>query len=248
MTTAFIDADILVYEAAFRAETTIEWEPGDASSYASLEQAQVDFMQTVASVTRLAGCDANKLTLTTCAREDNFRHHLWPTYKENRKDGRRPVLHAALREWVLEEYAPVHKPNIEADDVLGILATKYPGNVIVSIDKDLDTVPGLHYNWRKPDLGVYDVTPEEAAWNHLYQTLVGDSTDGFPGCRGIGPKRAVVVLNGQPLDDGKGLWSCVVEAFEKKGLSEEEALVQARCAYILQRDDYIDGEVQLWTP
>lgn len=46
------------------------------------------------------------------------------------------------------------------------------------------------------------------------------------------------------------MWPVVVQAYEKKGLSEEVALVQAQIARICRRDDYDfkRKEVILWKP
>ena len=58
---------------------------------------------------------------------------------------RKPCGINALIDWVEEAYPSLRKPSLEADDVLGILATK-PDNiggkvVVVSDDKDLKTIP-----------------------------------------------------------------------------------------------------------
>ena len=65
------------------------------------------------------------------------------------------------------------RPNIEADDILGILATSQKivkGNkIIVSIDKDLDQIAGLHYNPKNKEF--YKVTPKEAEYNFYFQVF-----------------------------------------------------------------------------
>jgi DNA polymerase-1 len=87
---------------------------------------------------------------------------------------------------------------------------------------------------------VSEITEAEADRTHLIQTLTGDRTDGYPGCPGIGEKRAEAIADGG--------WSAVVESYEKAGLGEEYALTQARMAYILRHGDYKRGTVRLWTP
>jgi DNA polymerase-1 len=46
------------------------------------------------------------------------------------------------------------------------------------------------------------------------------------------------------------MWSEVLATYEKKGLTYEDALIQARIARILRGDEYnLDtGEMNLWTP
>ena len=51
--------------------------------------------------------------------------------------------------------------------------------------------------------------------------------------------------------DKKGYtWDTVVGAFEKAGQTEEDALVNARLAYILQHKDYDNDtkKINLWKP
>ena len=69
--------------------------------------------------------------------------------------------------------------------------------------------------------------------------------DNYPGCPGIGPVRAKRILA-----DADDPWAAVVQAYEKKGLGEEDALLQARLARILQEDtwDQENKEPILWTP
>ncbi len=62
--------------------------------------------------------------------------------------------------------------------------------IIVSLDKDMKTIPGFHYNQKHPELGIFEVTPKEADEWHLIQTLAGDQTDGYAGCPGIGMEKA----------------------------------------------------------
>ena len=79
---------------------------------------------------------------------------------------------------------------------MGIWQTKYgPENsIIISIDKDLDQIPGLKYNWVK-DVG-YNITEEQGYYNFHIQLMSGDSTDNIPGLPGIGPGKAAKALHG----------------------------------------------------
>ena len=90
-----------------------------------------------------------------------------------------------------------------------------------------------------------DITPEEGARWHLIQTMSGDNTDGYSGVPGIGIKRAEQIFKLKGYT-----WKAVVETFEEKGMTEEDALQNARLARILTTDDY-DSEKKepiLWTP
>lgn len=175
----------------------------------------------------------------------NFRKTIYPDYKGNRKNVRKPVGFKAARAWIEKEFKAVVKKGLEADDVMGILATK-PGNdhaVIVSMDKDMKSIPGKLFRYREGEKIV--VTQEQADRYHLVQTLTGDSTDNYPGCPGVGPKKAEDILN-KPGDP----WINVINAFKSAGLNEADVLVQARLARILRWTDWDEASQQprLWTP
>jgi DNA polymerase-1 len=75
--------------------------------------------------------------------------------------------------------------------------------------------------------------------------MAGDNTDGYAGVPTIGVKRA------EKIFEEKGYtWKAVVETFEEKGMTEEDALVNARLAKILTADDYDfkRKEPKLWSP
>mgnify|MGYP003154148121 CR=1 FL=1 len=118
---------------------------------------------------------------------------------------------------------------------MGVYATQYPGNMIVSPDKDMKQIPGQLYNFDE----MFTVNKDDGAKWHLIQSLAGDQTDGYGGVPGIGVKRAEAYS-----------WETVVNAFKDKDLSEEDALVNARLAKILTKDDYDFKKKRpiLWSP
>lgn len=133
------------------------------------------------------------------------------------------------------------KPTLEADDVMGILSTKSPGKFAIwTDDKDLQTIPGEL--WLKGEK--MDVTEVEADYFHMYQTLVGDTVDNYGGCPSVGAITAERLL-------AEGIWwPAILAAYKAKGLTEDDALVQARCARILRAEDYDFNKKEpiLWTP
>ncbi|MCV5902166.1 hypothetical protein OFN63_39325, partial [Escherichia coli] len=59
-----------------------------------------------------------------CLTDDhNWRKDVLPTYKENRKGVRKPVGLQELKQRLSEHYETYIRPSLEADDVMGILAT-----------------------------------------------------------------------------------------------------------------------------
>lgn len=154
--------------------------------------------------------------------------------------------YAYLKEWAATQWDTKQIPTLEGDDVLGILGSARDDFFIYSADKDLKTVPAML--WSNDERFVYRNSVEVADWWFMYQTLTGDTTDGYKGCPGIGPKKAEQILGPQGQEPIEVLWQRVVEAYESKDLTSDDALVQARCARILRNTDYTNNEVQLWTP
>lgn len=249
--TLLVDGDILVYQAAAAGETKVDWGDGEVSRDAGdLDAAYADLQRRVANLQDAAGADKAVVCVSGAG---NFRLAFWPTYKGNRKEANRPLLVDALRVRVVEE-GGYQRPMLEADDILGILATHpklIPGErVIWSLDKDLKTVPGLHFD----GAGVTRVTREEADRFFFMQVLTGDATDHYPGLPKVGPKKAEAILNAAEASANKPIrevaWPAIVAAYEAKGLTEADALIQARCARILRHTDYDfqKKEPILWTP
>lgn len=242
MRIALIDADILAYQAASSAEQATDWGDGLWTLHCFEREAIVSFeslirrIETATEATKVVLCFSDKM---------NWRKSILPTYKSNRSGVRKPMLLRYLRDYAGLHYYVREIPTLEGDDVIGLNATGMLAEhtVICSLDKDLKTIPGYHYNFGKEEF--FKVTKEEADHWHMVQTLTGDTTDGYSGCPGIGPKTADKILSG----DGT-MWEKVVKAYAKAGLGEEEALTQARVARILRYDDYDfeNNQVKLWTP
>ncbi|MDP3869914.1 hypothetical protein [Phenylobacterium sp.] len=277
-TTLLIDADVVVYEVAMSAETAVNWaeigEPDLWTIWADAVQTKVRFEAAILALQERLGADASILCLTDTG---NWRMAVYPLYKSNRSGKRRPMLLPVLRQFALDNFKTFLRPGLEGDDCLGILGTHpklVPGDkIICTKDKDLKTIPGQHFNWGKPELGIFSVTPEEADAFHLRQALAGDATDGYPGCPGVGMDTAEARLaegvaweqydrefkSGPRKGTTETLWrKCeatspwhvVKSHYEKAGLTEDDAIVQARCARILRSIDFNfqTKEPILWTP
>ena len=246
-TIALLDGDIFAFEVAAAAEVATDWGDGLWTLHAQEEPAKAFLADRVQSLVEAVGADELIIALSD---KTNFRNTILPTYKANRKGIRRPMLLPILRDYLRENYEVFERPGLEGDDVLGILSTwdQLKGTkVIITKDKDFNTIPCNVYFAHHPDDGIKSVSEEEADYFHMVQTLTGDATDNYKGCPGCGPVKAEKVLTADP---DKALWEKVVAAYVKAGLCEEEALVQARCARILRACDYDfkKKEPILWTP
>lgn len=248
---AIIDGDIIAYKAAEAAQTAVEWENDVWSVWCNADKA---FDAAVSQVERIANnLKATKLVLAFTD-DVNFRKAVMSSYKAKR--GPKPVGLKAVKLKLAEKFTTYTKPGLEGDDVLGILATHptlLPGErIIVSEDKDLKTIPGYHYNPRTE--AFTNIGELEADYWHLFQTLTGDTTDGYPGCKGIGPVKAAEILKKGHLEGEEWniprMWGNVVEAYLKAKFTEEDALQNARVARICRVKDYDmrTGTVHLWDP
>ena len=235
-----LDGDLYLYRSAAAAEQEIDWGDDIWSLSTDLKDAKKVFDVLVDEVQDLLGTD----NLIVCLSDrDNFRHELYPSYKSGRRKVRKPVGYKALVEWAKHEYKYSSEPMLEADDVMGILGTDTSVRAfIVSDDKDMKTVPCTLF---RPLSGeMLTITEEEADRNFLLQTLTGDVTDGYKGCPNVGIKTAEKILGSRPS------WNRIVDAYKKAGMTEAEALTQARCARILRRSDWdaTNGTIKLWEP
>lgn len=180
----------------------------------------------------------------------NFRKNINPSYKGNRR-AIKPCMWEWIRKHLIENYRVLMKDNLEADDTIGILATSTKiikgDKVIWSLDKDFKTIPCIFFRGEEKPIMISE---EEADWWFMYQTLVGDSTDGYKGCKGIGDKIARKILGDVSEKSLEEMWRLVVETYEKSGFSREDALLNARMARILRVKDYNfkTKEVKLWQP
>jgi DNA polymerase-1 len=140
-------------------------------------------------------------------KEQTFRTKLYPQYKATRQtphpeylqqlDGFRAVLH--------EFKIPIFEmPGYEADDIIGTLCQHIECDILIATgDKDMAQlvdwsghVKILNTNKNKildsdGVLDEYGVTPA-----HIvdYLSLVGDTSDNVPGCKGVGPDGAIMLL------------------------------------------------------
>ena len=137
----------------------------------------------------------------------NFRKDIFPGYKGHRK-APRPKHYHALRGHLLNvEWASLSDGQ-EADDDMGIAQyTDYInmgveddyGTMICTIDKDLDMIPGLHFNFVKNSH--YEINEDDAIRNFYKQLLTGDKTDNIPGIYGLGDKKAMDIINSCPDEE-----------------------------------------------
>lgn len=260
-----IDGDQFVFKATVASERETRWDDHNHVLYSNADEAWQNFE---GMMERIFARFETRDHVLAFSSSNNFRYGVDETYKSNRKGQRKPMCYAEVRRRTDDPasgYNSVLMDGLEADDVMGILATK-PGTtqrIIVSQDKDMRTIPTTVWNGKD----LLKITEEEADRFFYTQTLTGDITDGYKGLPGCGPVKAEKLLAAfydvdTTMDCPQGLgcagcvrcltspWHLIVPAFEKAGLTEEHALQQARLARILRWEDW-DTEKKvpiLWTP
>lgn len=137
---------------------------------------------------------------------DNFREKIATVqpYKGNRSPFGKPVHYKQIRKYLREKYGATVVNGMEADDAIGIRATgdDNANCCVITVDKDLDMIPGNHYNWVK-DIR-YTINGTEATRNFYKQILTGDRVDNVPGIYGIGPKGAEHLIG--KLTNERAMW------------------------------------------
>ena len=233
-----IDADFIVYKACAAAESEVDFGDDVILVTSNFDDAYSATKRELTKISNKFGEFSDIILFFSDSK--NFRKQIEKSYKGHR-NRKKPCGYKRVINALKKEYKVIIKPTLEADDAMGIYATKFPGNCIVSPDKDMRQIPGKLYNFDE----VFTVSKEDGAKWHLVQALAGDQTDGYGGVPGIGVKRATSLFEEQGYS-----WKTVLKAFDDKNLTEQEALVNARLARILTADDYdfTKKEPILWSP
>jgi hypothetical protein len=172
-------------------------------------------------------------------------------YKGNRTADK-PVHYHAIREYLSKFWGAETVDKIEADDHVSIVARATPACIIATIDKDLDQIPGDHYNYMKQVH--YGVSPEEAELFFYQQAISGDATDNIPGCFKVGAVKAQRIVYDAHTEGGDWavVWQAVLRAYaesvERVGCpyaGTDTSVVALETARLVKLQEYPN---QLWTP
>lgn len=266
MTMLLIDGDLFLYRTCAALEHEVRWDDGIHTLHCNEEEIKESMELQMNNL--LKNLEAKKAVLCFSSLEGNYRKKVLSTYKENRKEQRKPLGFMDVRAWCFENprWTAIEFPMVEADDLMGILGTK-PQNqykaIVVSDDKDMQSLPVrlARTNSETEELEVRDISLEEADEFFYAQALAGDSTDGYAGCPGWGIGKALEAVKNKTrlipyeheLKSGprkgqvetrykeeptESLWDVVKSRYEAAGLNEEVALQQARVARILRWSDW----------
>ena len=255
-----LDADMLAMRCLTMPGLVEEYElaPDQWVRWSGIEKARNRYWEEVDRFCEHFGTE-RRWVLHCFTEGSTFRKKIDPNYKACRKDKAKPVGFWKFKQDILSINDEPDQLNgqafmqdmVEADDLLGIFATQLKSwkeqYALISGDKDLKQIPGRRM-WLDGQETYNSVADSQRQF--WMQVLQGDRVDGVEGCPGYGEKTAAKVVEQLDFDKPLDCWESVVRCFEKKGKSEEYALLQARLVRILQAGEYNFRQktVSLWNP
>lgn len=244
----FIDGDIIRYSVGFAAEG----EP--------LENCLHSVKLMINNIIKQTTADEYEIFLTG---KGNYREDaatILP-YKGNRDSSHKPEYFGEITDYLINVHGATVIEGHEADDAMGYNQYQTEEDTcIASIDKDLDMIPGWHYNWKHDKL--YNVDSRTAGKNFYKQLLTGDSTDNILGCGekrlhvyktgkkagqeymkrvGIGPKQADGII--RDAEDEEDLYWEILECYADYYERPFEAMMENATLLWIQREKDV-----LWEP
>ena len=198
---AHIDADFLAYQ--------VSYESGEGAPK-SLDDMKHNATMAIQTLAKLAASTEFHLHLTpgTSNKGGRFDQAIQREYQGNRTDKPKPRYLHIMRDWMGTHFPATLHQECEADD--GMSSSQYAAiakgqrdlSIIVSKDKDLGMVPGLHMNWDTghiedtgTDFGrIYLDGNKVRGIGHKFfwaQMLMGDTADNIQGL----PKLPGFILN-----------------------------------------------------
>lgn len=261
-----VDADILLYEIAWGAETgwkAIHPASSDPPPFDYVKKMLEDRLEEICSKVRdyFGSCEEPTLFLTG---KGNFRELIAKKkkYKGNRVKPK-PFHYNNIKTYIQFAYDCEVAEGVEADDILCIRHRQDPENTIICTrDKDLRQCPGWHFGWELGNQPQYGPVLLDELWNlslsedkkklsgtgwkfFFAQCLMGDGTDNIPGLPKNGPLKAYKTLS--ELQTYEEMEEAVSEAYRafyadswKEELEEQAALV-----YMIREVDE-NGEYVKW--
>lgn len=215
MPLALIDGDILIYRVGFTTQD------------ADIDIARWRLDELLRKILEGVSSEEFKVYLTASNDRTAFRKLAYPEYKANRK-APRPIHYEALRQHLVDNHGASVSTTIEADDAIGIDSGIYSDSIIVSIDKDLLQLPGMHYNFVKEEF------KEQTKINGLRffykQLLMGDKADNIKGVEGIGEVKAERILNSAEDYCEEAWFNAVRDTYN----NDAEMWMNGECLWILR--------------
>lgn len=244
-TLAIIDVQNMFYRAFWGTDPLV-------TSYGRPVQGIHGFLSILTATLKAINPDYIALALESKGK--SFRKDIDPLYKSNRQEPSQELIdQKELLSDLLKalNYPTFQAEGFEADDVIGTLATRAKENglkvIIVSSDKDFsqlvdenitiyDSMKNLHIG-KEEVLAKHGVLPEKFV---DYLAIVGDSSDGYKGVEGIGPKGAVSLLS--EFGSIESIYSNIDKV---KGKNKDKLIASTSSAFLSKKLAKIETNIPL---
>jgi 5'-3' exonuclease len=264
------DADVLVYEVGFAAETAWKGEHPGVTDPPPFDKCANLLDNRIANTCAIV--EATMPPILFLTGKQNFRYAIAKRTPYKARAGNKPFHYKNIIAYIKGKYDYRITEGLEADDLMSIEQTArelhYKDNletvrtIICTRDKDLRSVPGLHYGWElgaQPQFG-----PEEVdklgritlskdrkkivgvgALFFYSQCLTGDRVDSIPGLDGCGPVNAYEALKSAKTEEEA--FRSVLSAYQVSygEAAAIELLEQGRLLH-MTRELHEDGSPVLW--
>jgi len=226
----YIDADGLIYKAAYSPVITEKVEPISGGGFVGtpinndsydLEEMFNNVVKSVVDACKYESLMGNMTTfkdyVLVYTPSTNFRYDVYPEYKKSRFN--KPQSNELIELKALVKPKGLIVEGVEADDIVSYYGKH--GHPIASGDKDvIYGVAGNNFFYHKDHFKVYNTTVESAKQFLMIQCIAGDSADDIPGIKGVGMKTKLLPENAT-FDD-------VINVYLDKGMTKEDAITTRR--------------------
>jgi 5'-3' exonuclease len=198
---ALIDCDSILWSVCVNKKQSEEYDNIIPQKLRTFKDIIEEFESIFFNILTEANCNSYIAFLTG---NSNFKKEINKEYKANRVNREYPEFFNSLKQYCLNQYNFLIVDNYEADDLINIYSeyfsfVNHKNHIIIHIDKDLDQIPGHHYNYRKKE--AYYVNAEKANFLLWKQCITGDQSDNIKGIEGKGEKFAdKLLLNANIID------------------------------------------------
>lgn len=241
MTKILIDADSIIWQSGKVPEAMEDTEHGIACALYNTKRK-------LNKMTLRLNADETVVYLTKRGTH-NFRYDIYPEYKANRKDVEKPIHFDKIFDYMVNKYDTVEAIGEEADDAVAIQMYKEHPNgfdksnkstILCHIDKDLNMVPGWHYNWMKDE--EFYITPIQGLRFFYLQLLTGDTADNVPRIKHRWLKKKTEDKLNQADTEEEMLDIVLTEAYNVTENHEIEQLIEHRGQLLWMRTK----EEEMW--
>lgn len=256
-----MDADVLLYEIGFAAETA--WKHASPNSEDMVPWSKVESLlhERIAAIEY--ACESTTPSIFFLTGKGNFRYELAKRTPYKARPSHKPFHYKNIKAYIKGCFDYRETDGLEADDLMSIEQTvRGDETIICTRDKDLRSVDGWHYGWelgKQPAFGPLRVSDYGAILLNskrsevkgyglkffLAQCITGDSTDSIPGLPGSGAVAAYdALVDTKTYEEGLLTVYDLYQAVYHD-MAEDELTEQGRLLWMTRKLNE-DGTPVLW--